>query len=392
MYAAHMRFLSTILRRLNWRQLLLMVGLTTVAAFIILPYFFGGPACGAPTTPAMAGAATSAAPAMAQGVRATADCPSPLVRFYMLWFRLFVVAVVMLLSFMLADTFWRTRAKPLLALFPLQLLAVAVGAFVGTIISGLLIGRSLRQMFTVEPMFYGMVVFTAVGIGIGAVTAIVLVYRSRAARADAEAAKAEATRHELEKQVLAARLKLMQAQIEPHFLFNTLANVQHLTEANPVLAGKTLESLITYLRAALPQMRADDALLGRELAMAVAYLEIHAVRMGSRLAFSVDVPDGLAGEAFPPMMLLTLIENAIKHGIDPLPAGGHIYIRAAREGDVLVVSVADNGHGLSTSTGIGVGLANIRERLATLFGKRAKLLLEENSPTGVVAKITIAQT
>ncbi len=364
-----------------------MVALTTVAAVIILPYFYGGSNCGAPLPAQPTGGMGGVPPS----VDSRENCPSLFDRFYVLWFRLLIVAVVILITTVVAETIWRSRRKPLLSFLQTQLLAVVVGACAGTVISGLIIGRSLHQMFTVEPMLFGMVIFTSVGIGIGAVTAIVLVYRGRAARADAETAQAEATRHELEKQVLEARLKLMQAQIEPHFLFNTLANVQHLTEANPPLASRTLESLITYLRAALPQMREDTTTLGREAAMARAYLDIQEVRMGARLTFSVDVPDALARESFPPMMLLTLIENAIKHGIDPLPQGGHIHISARCDADQLELSVADTGQGLSTSTGIGVGLTNIRERLATIFGKKAKLLIEENLPTGIVARILISR-
>ncbi len=387
MYAAFMKFMTSIFRRLHWYQLALMVGLTTVAAVIILPYFYGGANCGAPL-PAPPPGATGG---MSPPIHSREHCPSLFARFYVLWFRLLIVSVVILIATVVAETIWRSRRKPLLSFLQAQLLAVVVGAGAGTVISGLIIGRSLQQMFTVEPMLFGMVIFTSVGIGIGAVTAIVLVYRGRAARADADTAQAEAARHELEKQVLEARLKLMQAQIEPHFLFNTLATVQHLTEANPPLASKTLESLITYLRAALPQMREDATTLGREAAMASAYLEIQAVRMGSRLTYTVDVPDTLARESFPPMMLLTLIENAIKHGIDPLPQGGHIHVGAKINGDQLELSVADNGQGLSTSAGIGVGLTNIRERLATIFGKKAKLLIEENSPTGIVARISISR-
>ncbi len=382
-----MKIAMSIFRRLHWYQLLLMVGLTTVAAVIILPYFYGGANCGAPPSAPPTGAIGNVSPS----IHSRENCPSLFARFYVLWFRLLIVAVVILITTVVAETIWRSRRKPLLSFLQAQLLAVVVGAGAGTVISGLIIGRSLQQMFTVEPMLFGMVIFTSVGIGIGAVTAIVLVYRGRAARADADTAQAEAARHELEKQVLQARLKLMQAQIEPHFLFNTLATVQHLTEADPPLASKTLESLITYLRAAMPQMREDTTTLGREAAMARAYLEIQAIRMGTRLTFSVDVPESLAREVFPPMMLLTLIENAIKHGIDPLPQGGHIHIAAKFDGDQLELSVADTGQGLSTSTGMGVGLTNIRERLATIFGKKAKLLIEENSPSGIVARISISK-
>src|SRR4029077_12107813 len=116
---------------------------------------------------------------------------------------------------------------------------------------------------------------------------------------------------------LEAKLQLMQAQVEPHFLFNTLANVQHLVETDPPAATRMLDSLIHYLRAALPQMRESGTNLGRELDMARAFLEINRVRMGKRLDFAIDVPDTLKSRAFPPMMLISLVENAVKHGVDP---------------------------------------------------------------------------
>lgn len=388
-------FLLACYRRLHFSQLLLLIGLTTLAATIIVPYFFSGYDCSVKAatydTPGVSAAETNSGAAGVAGVAGITKargCPSYFSRFYFLWFRLFIVAVVMLVSFTLAEVWWR-RTKPRLSLLTTQLLAVSAGAFIGTIISGLIIGRNLQQMFATEPMLFGIVVFTAVGIGIGAVTAMVLVYRSRAALADADTAKASAMQNALEKQVLEARLKLMQAQIEPHFLFNTLANVQHLSESNPPLASKTLQSLITYLRAALPEMREGSTTLGREIKMASAYLDIQKMRMGDRLSVNVDMPEHLTHQAFPPMLLLTLIENAIKHGLDPLPEGGTITIAANKTDTLLEVSVADTGCGLSTDKSIGVGLTNIRERLSALYGKRANLGLTENTPTGVVATISI---
>ena len=155
------------------------------------------------------------------------------------------------------------------------------------------------------------------GIGFGCVVVAGMLLRERHARDQARILRAEAERHQLEKNVLEARLQLMQAQVEPHFLFNTLANVQHLVETDPPAASRVLESLIHYLRAALPQMREGATNLGREIDMARAFLEIHRVRMGSRLEFAIDVPDPLKGRPFPPMMLISLVENAIKHGVDP---------------------------------------------------------------------------
>jgi signal transduction histidine kinase len=337
-------------------RILALLLLTTTATLIVGPYFGGN-----------------------------VDFPS-------LWFRLFVVAIVMMIAFAATDSVWRETAQPRISLLTAQLIAVTVGAFIGTLVSGLLIGRSLTQMFTVEPMLWGIVVFTTVAIGIGTVTAMVLVYRERAARADVDVVRAASRQHELEKQVLEARLKLLQAQIEPHFLFNTLANVQHLVTADPPLANKVLTSLIRYLRAALPQMREGGTTLGREVELARAYLEIQAVRMGSRLDFRIDIPMELAASPFPPMMLMTLVENAIKHGIDPLQEGGEISIIASR-GPIgaIAVTVADTGAGITNMSGTGVGLQNIRERLAALFDRAASLSLDENTPRGVVATIRVPQ-
>ena len=314
------------------------------------------------------------------------------VAFWSLWLRLFIVAVVMLFIYIVSGVVHAEVQPKRIKLVQVQFVALVAGAVIGTIISGLVIGRSLTEMVTNEPMFWGMVIFAGAGVALGVLAATLLVYREQAARAAAEVAKADAQRHELEKQVLEARLKLMQAQIEPHFLFNTLANVQHLVESNPPLAAQTLESLITYLRAALPEMREGGTTLGREADMAKAYLEIQQLRMGPRLQFLVEIPGDLRAASFPPMMLLTLVENAIKHGIDPLQQGGEIRVRAQAAGDgVLDVSVADTGQGLSHSAGMGIGLQNIRERLLALYRKSAKLVLEENTPRGVVARIRIEQ-
>jgi sensor histidine kinase YesM len=344
----------TFLRNFTWKRMLLAAVLTTVATAIIKPYFLYN------------------------------------IPFWYLWLRLFIVAAVMLITYIVSGVLHTQFQPRRIKLAHAQFVALVAGAVLGTIASGLVIGRPLTEMVTNQPIFWGMVIFTSAGIALGVVTSTLLVYREQAARAAAEAAKADAQRHELEKQVLEARLKLMQAQIEPHFLFNTLANVQHLVEANPPLAAKTLDSLITYLRAALPEMREGGTKLGREADMAEAYLEIQQLRMGSRLKFSVEIPADLRDASFPPMMLVTLVENAIKHGIDPLQQGGEIIVRAMKDGNGAIdVSVADTGQGLSHSAGMGIGLQNNRERLQALYRKSAKLVLEENTPRGVVARILI---
>jgi LytS/YehU family sensor histidine kinase len=181
----------------------------------------------------------------------------------------------------------------------------------------------------------------------------------------------------------------MQAQVEPHFLFNTLANVQHLVETDPPSASRMLDSLIQYLRAALPQMRESATNLGREVDMSRAFLEINRMRMGSRLDFRVEMPESLRSKPFPPMMLISLVENAVKHGIDPCCDAGSITIRASEADGRLTVCVADSGEGILPKKGTGVGLTNIRERLKTLYGPSARLILQENHPRGVVASIEI---
>ena len=268
-----------------------------------------------------------------------------------------------------------------------QVLAVVVGSFLGTVLAGLVKGRGIGSMFTER--LWGVSITMGLGIGFGCVAVAAYVIREKHARDEARLHRAEAERQQLEKNVLEAKLQLMQAQVEPHFLFNTLANVQHLVETDPPAASRMLESLIQYLRAALPQMREATTTLGREIEMARAFLEIHRIRMGARLEYTIDAPAYLLCLPFPPMMLLSLVENALKHGADPCCEGVTVTLRAAHADARLTVSVADTGEGIVAKKGGGVGLANIRERLKALYGPGARLILEENQPHGVVASIEV---
>ena len=304
------------------------------------------------------------------------------------YFDLLLTALCVAYSSMLLYTIasnLRPRGIPREAL---QMLAIVAGSVLGTILAGVLKGRALSMMFT--DLLSGVAISMGLGIGFGCVVFAAILLRERHANDRARILRAEAERHRLEKNMLEARLALMQAQVEPHFLFNTLANVQHLVETDPAGASRMLESLIRYLRAALPQMREAATNLGREVDMAMAYLEIQNVRMGPRLRYAIEVPEDLRERAFPPMMLISLAENAIKHGVDPCCESGSITIRAVEEGGRLRVSVADTGEGIQPkSTGGGVGLANIRDRLKALYGPSARLRLEENAPHGVVASIEL---
>lgn len=213
-------------------------------------------------------------------------------------------------------------------------------------------------------------------------------------RADivAREASERATVERCERIVMEARIQAMQAQIEPHFLFNTLSSIDVLIELDPQRASKMQKRLIQYLRAALPQMRegAAASTLGQQVELSRAYLEIMQMRMEERLTVHINVPEVLCSLPFPSMMLQTLVENAIQHGLEPKGAGGLLEISATLQGEGrLLVAVADTGVGFSPSPRAGVGLANIRERLKMMFGLDAELVLEANIPCGTRASILL---
>ena len=216
----------------------------------------------------------------------------------------------------------------------------------------------------------------------------------RRAESRAEAADAAAAEEGLKRQLAEAQLKTMQAQVEPHFLFNTLASVDYLIETDPARASRMQKNLIQYLRAALPQMRQASSTLGQEMAQCRSYLEILKVRMDDRLQFAITMPAGLSTAAFPPMMLQTLVENSIKHGLEPKPEGGVLTLSADVVNGNLRVVVSDTGLGFGAagSGGGGVGLNNVRERLQALFGARGRLTIEANSPSGTIATIQVPYT
>ena len=209
-------------------------------------------------------------------------------------------------------------------------------------------------------------------------------------REEAQAVKQTITETISEKELTTAKLNLLQAQVEPHFLYNTLASAQLLTRSDPARADLMLGNLILYLRHSLP--RNDDGMssIGIELERSRAYLDILKIRMGERLTLQIDVPDNLKAVVMPSMMLQTLVENAIKHGLEPKPGGGTIWILARASGDNVALTVADDGRGFSNEGGgTGLGLKNVRERLQLLYGSRATFSIVANFPNGVAATITI---
>jgi sensor histidine kinase YesM len=268
-------------------------------------------------------------------------------------------------------------------------LAVCIGSLIGIVLVIVVKGYPLSDVRT-RFTFFVMNFFAAFFNGL--LISLIFFVKRREARAAAELHKAEAERHLLSKQAIEAELKLMQAQVEPHFLFNTLASVQYLVETDPRQANVLLGHLIGYLRAALPQLRASSSTLGREASLAEAYLNILKMRIGSRLSFSIEVPDALRDHPFPPNLLISLVENAIKHGIEPSADGGTVQVGAAHTDDAIVLTVTDTGSGLDAagaSGGQGIGLTNIRERLAALYGARGRFTLEPASPRGTRATLSV---
>jgi signal transduction histidine kinase len=227
-------------------------------------------------------------------------------------------------------------------------------------------------------------------------SAILKITYKRTIQAEVKAAVATETAdsEQLKRQVVEARMAAMQAQVEPHFLFNTLASIDHLIETDPPRASTMQKNLIALLRASMPSMRDSNPAqhnLGREMAVIRPYLEILKVRMEDRLQASVNVPEGLLSAEFPPMMIQSLVENAIKHGLEPKAEGGTLTVSAEIVHGRLAVTVADTGLGFgrADTAGTGIGLANIRERLKLLYGDKASMVVADNLPSGTVVTLTV---
>src|SRR5450631_539518 len=193
-----------------------------------------------------------------------------------------------------------------------------------------------------------------------------------------------------EKELTVAKLSLLHAQVEPHFLYNTLASAQVLSRTDPAKADEILGHLIAYLRRSLPSAEESMSTVGEELERARAYLEILKIRMGDRLSLQIQVPDALKNVPLPPMMLQTLAENAIKHGLEPVPGGGTVWIIGREVDGKIAITVADDGRGFTEGGGgTGIGLKNVRQRLRLLYGDGASFTIVSNFPKGVAATITV---
>jgi|CXWL01.1.fsa_nt_gi signal transduction histidine kinase len=272
----------------------------------------------------------------------------------------------------------------------LTVLAVGVAAPLGTFMIYLVaVGGRVSDFVDSPPRVTGFVIFTATALVLGSLITLTALLREREARARTQSLQFELERSRLEKQAVDARLALLQAQIEPHFLFNTLANVQALVETNSPRAVTVLGSLIAYLRATLPLLHDREPVLATELTLVRAYLELMQMRMPDRLAFAMVVDPAVHTQRFPALALLTLVENAIRHAIDPSEDGGRIEVGAQRLAGGTRLWVSDTGPGIAEHAMPGTGLTNLRARLAAFYGPGAELNLSEQAPHGLRAEIVL---
>lgn len=228
-----------------------------------------------------------------------------------------------------------------------------------------------------------------IGLFFGLIASITFVLFERIDDLNKEVRQRQINQLESQKREMEVQLKMLQAQIEPHFLFNTLANVSSLIDSDPALAHQLLDCLNEWLRVALARARSEQLILGDELDMLSNYLNILEIRFVNRLRWHIEAASSVRQLTFPPMLLQPLVENAVRHGIEPKLGGGEIVIRAAIENEKLQISVFDTGVGLKESAGSGAGLANVRARLAALFGSAGQLTLENNAAGGTTATLEL---
>jgi len=308
--------------------------------------------------------------------------------FLSVWGRSIFVGLMLLVAFDIAGH-WPSRWLPR---WVVQVAAVAITAPVATGIAYLvMVQGDVTSFQRNEGLLWGFLSIAGTGIAVGLTLALGALYRERDAQARSQALAFELERSTLEKQALDAQLRLLHAQIEPHFLFNTLANVQQLVESGSSRAGPVLQSLIAYLRAAMPSLAQRSGTLGNEVRLVRAYLELMRMRMPDRLAFGVSLPPALEALPFPPMALLTLVENAVRHGIDPGEAGGRIEVGARTVAAMAQVEVwvEDTGPGMDEKAVPGTGLSNLRDRLKVAYGGAAELQLADAVPHGLRATIVM---
>jgi sensor histidine kinase YesM len=268
----------------------------------------------------------------------------------------------------------------------LLVLAVIVGAIIGVLLSaavtrllnmdvGAALPQNMKTQFYLSNLLWALL--------FGSIVSYVFISLQRLS-------DEKIKRLEVEKNSIVTEIKLLQSQMEPHFLFNTLSTILSLIDTDQERAKQMLESFTAFLRTSIVTGRAETTTLAQELDVVKNYLKIYAVRMGDRLRYRIDLPDSLRDFRIPPLIIQPLVENAVKHGLEPSVRGGELLVQGHREGDRVRITVADSGMGINeSSSGNGISLENIRKRLELLYQGRASLTFSENEPSGVKVVIEI---
>ena len=275
-------------------------------------------------------------------------------------------------------------AKPFIqiaAIFIAMIIGSVLGALLGTVAAG--IGASI---FFQQYSLFQMIIL---GIVFGSIISYFIISRETISATKTLVQEERIKRLISEKKAVESNLRFLQAQIEPHFLFNTLSNIVSLLETDLEKGKYMLEDLIHYLRTSLSKTRSDTTTIGQEMEMIRSYMNIFKVRMGDRLRYQVDVPDSIKDIPFPPMLIQPLVENAIKHGLEPKIEGGEVFIHGEKNEVILRLEIADTGVGFYEESDPGTGLSNIRERLQSIYGDKGRLILEDNRPCGLKAIIEV---
>jgi hypothetical protein len=309
-------------------------------------------------------------------------------QYWVLISRLLVIGGVALAFFALFER-WPKRLPRWAARWVLQVMGVTAAIPIGAFTAYLLIkGTSTGPFWLDKERLQGFAMLMVMGLLFAPWMAVSALVRQINGEAQRQALAFELERSELERQALDARLNLLQAQVEPHFLFNTLANVRELVDAGSPQASTVLASLIAYLRAAVPRLHEGSTTVAQELELVRAYLDVMHMRMPDRLQFSVSADEHANAWFCPAMAILTLVENAVRHGIDPSEEGGRIDVHVESRDGRCRATVIDTGVGLRPGRdGLGTGLSTLRERLLLTFAGDAQLVVAPNIPRGVRAEI-----
>jgi sensor histidine kinase YesM len=305
----------------------------------------------------------------------------------------FFINLVMSLSFglsictMIMVLLWLFKPGKTASFVLLLFMGLSGGTLMGLILGPFL----LKQMFSIVIMDQRKDVFQSIILSMtfGIVASYFFYSQARFKVGREEIQQERIQRLSKEKEALEANLRLLQAQIEPHFLFNTLSNILSLIDTDSAKSKSMLMDLIQYLRTSLSRTRHDLIVLDQEMDLIRAYLNILKIRMGERLHFTIEIPKALGDHPFPPMLIQPLVENAVKHGLDPKIEGGEILIKTREKEGFIRIEVSDDGAGFRSDFKGGVGLTNVRERLKLLYGEKGRLIIEENQPRGVRAVIEV---